>query len=225
MPLIPGHDRATFSKNVSEMIRAGHPRDQALAAAYRMQRGHASGGPVDMGGLPHFAIGGTTSPNSAMPWFIRRDAYAEEQPQSGLINSNIAGRTDAHATTVPDGAYVIPADVVSGLGEGNTMAGAKLLDQMLHTGPYGIRLDVRGHGGGPPRPPAAQQFARGGHPRKNESGTVDIAAAGGEFIVDPEAIKAKWGNLKKGHDALDKFVTSARSHIIKTTKKLPGPKK
>ena len=39
MPLRKGKSQATFSSNVSEMIRAGHPRAQALAAAYRQKRG------------------------------------------------------------------------------------------------------------------------------------------------------------------------------------------
>lgn len=47
MPLAHGKSEAVFKKNVSEMIRAGHPRDQALAAAYREKRGFAYGGATD----------------------------------------------------------------------------------------------------------------------------------------------------------------------------------
>jgi hypothetical protein len=35
MPLKPGSSDAVISENIAEMIRAGHPRDQAIAAAYR----------------------------------------------------------------------------------------------------------------------------------------------------------------------------------------------
>lgn len=38
MPLKKGTSRATFSENVREMVRAGHPQNQAVAAAYRQQR-------------------------------------------------------------------------------------------------------------------------------------------------------------------------------------------
>lgn len=33
MPLKKGHSQATISGNIREMIRAGHPQNQAVAAA------------------------------------------------------------------------------------------------------------------------------------------------------------------------------------------------
>jgi hypothetical protein len=36
MPLLPGKGSATRSHNVAEMLAAGHPLGQALAAAYRV---------------------------------------------------------------------------------------------------------------------------------------------------------------------------------------------
>lgn len=35
MPLKAGKSRSTISSNISEMVRAGHPRNQAIAAAMR----------------------------------------------------------------------------------------------------------------------------------------------------------------------------------------------
>lgn len=35
MPLKSGKSKATFSHNVSEMVKAGHPLAQALAASYQ----------------------------------------------------------------------------------------------------------------------------------------------------------------------------------------------
>ena len=42
MPLETGKSRAAFEHNVREMIKAGHPQKQALAAAYREQRQDSS---------------------------------------------------------------------------------------------------------------------------------------------------------------------------------------
>lgn len=57
---------------------------------------------------------------------------------AGLISMAVGGRTDHIPMNVLEGSYVLPADIVSGLGEGNTLAGAKLVDNMFghnsHTG-------------------------------------------------------------------------------------------
>jgi len=38
MPLKGGTSRETVSENISEMVRAGHPQDQAVAAAMQKKR-------------------------------------------------------------------------------------------------------------------------------------------------------------------------------------------
>jgi hypothetical protein len=38
MPLKPGKSKAVIQENTEEMIRAGHPPDQAAAAAHRKAR-------------------------------------------------------------------------------------------------------------------------------------------------------------------------------------------
>ena len=48
----------------------------------------------------------------------------------GPIPSPVAGRTDHLPMHVSSGSYVLPADIVSALGDGNTDAGAAKLDQM-----------------------------------------------------------------------------------------------
>ena len=61
----------------------------------------------------------------------------------GPIHSAVAGRTDHLPMTVHSGSYVLPADVVSAHGEGNSVAGFKVMRRTFGGVPYG------NHGGGP----------------------------------------------------------------------------
>ena len=133
----------------------------------------------------------------------------------GLINSSVPGRTDKLPMKVPAGAYVVPSSVVSALGQDNTMAGAKVLEKMFHSGPGGMKLGKHDKHG------MMKHFAQGGsidHPK------VPIVAAGGEFLIHPEAIVHRFGSLKHGHKILDSFVKAVRKKHIKTLAALPGPK-
>lgn len=68
---------------------------------------------------------------------------------SGPIHSSVAGRTDHLPITVSSGSYVLPADVVSHLGESNTLAGFKVLRRMFGGEPYGQSEHPYGQSGGP----------------------------------------------------------------------------
>jgi len=117
----------------------------------------------------------------------------------GPIPSPVAGRTDHLPMHVASGSYVIPADIVSALGEGNTMNGFKIVDDM--------NAEHRDDG----------RFANGG--------TVPIVAAGGEYVIPPHVVAGVGkGSLDTGHKVLDEFVKHVRAKTIKTLKKLPGPK-
>ena len=54
------------------------------------------------------------------------------ETHTGPIHSSVAGRTDHLPMKVPSGAYVLPADIVSALGEGNTMAGFKVIKSIFN---------------------------------------------------------------------------------------------
>lgn len=100
MPLVPGSSRETISKNISEMVDSGHPRDQAIAAALSSARkARATGGKV----------------------------------HAGPIHSAVGGRTDHLPMNVASGSYVIPADIISAMGEGNSMAGFKVAKSIFST--------------------------------------------------------------------------------------------
>lgn len=138
---------------------------------------------------------------------------------TGPIHSSVAGRTDHLPMEVPEGAYVLPADIVSALGEGNTMAGFKVAKSIFDVG------DVTG--GTPyhaPKTPYGQTM-----PHKADGGStsgVKIIAAGGEHVISPEAVmRIGKGNLDDGHQILDHFVKQVRAGTIKKLSRLPGPKK
>lgn len=52
-------------------------------------------------------------------------------PVIGAINTATPGRADAHPTHVPPGSYVMKAEDVAHLGDGNTAAGLQLLAKMF----------------------------------------------------------------------------------------------
>lgn len=127
----------------------------------------------------------------------------------GPLIGKVAGRTDHRPIHVPEGAYVLPADHVSSLGEGNTLNGFAILAKMFGDGSYGVEPD--------------QKRAKGG--AAGDGKTVPIMAADGEYVISPEAINAKWGDLKSGHAELDQWVLENRKKHVKTLQKLPGPAK
>lgn len=178
--------------------RGGSVLDKALKTAKK----YATGGPLKTEGLG--------DPSNHAPF------------KGGMLNSDIPGRTDRLPIRLKSGSYVIPADIpsASALGEGNTMAGNKVLDKLME--PHRMRPS---RGIQPIRKRRLKMKsafkAEGG-----EVGEVPIIAAGGEYVVEPEVVASiGGGDLDKGHENLDKFVRNVRRHNIKTLRKLPGPKK
>jgi hypothetical protein len=115
----------------------------------------------------------------------------------GPIVGDTGGRADKVPMKVPDGAYVIPADIVSGLGEGNTGAGMVQLGKMF--------------------PKSKPRIMR------ESPGAVPILAADGEFVISPESILDRWDDLAYGHQALDAWVLQERQQLIETLEGLDPP--
>ncbi len=114
----------------------------------------------------------------------------------GPIIGDTGGRADKVPMHVPEGSYVVPADVISGLGEGNTLHGLKIIDRMFPKG--------RATGG--------------------KSEATPILAADGESVIGPDQLKAKFGgDLDHAHAAMDEWVKHERQKIIETMSQLPGP--
>lgn len=123
---------------------------------------------------------------------------------TGAIKAPVAGRTDHLPMHVPSGSYVIPADIVSAIGEGNTEHGFDIIDYMVK-----------------------ERMASGGDVNgMDEANPVAIVAAGGEYVIPPGAVRGFGdGDLDAGHKALDEWVKSERATTIATLQKLPPPKK
>lgn len=215
MPLEKSGTKSAISANIREMSKT-HSHDQAVAAALHT---------ADMARKQHRALGGPT-------WEMKQDAKEMFHP-GGLINSHVAGRTDHLPLSVPAGAYVVPADVTSGIGQGNSLNGAKILDQMFHmaapygthTGPYGMSKSKPSHTHSTIPHKPNLHFKEGGVPEDAEGGWVPIMAAGGEYVILPEDIKKKFDDLKRGHAILDRWLVNQRKKHIKTLKGLKGPVK
>jgi len=160
------------------MVRAGHPQKQAVAAALSQSRKGKAGGGGMMGGEAPVT-----------------------RTHVGPIHSPVAGRTDHLPMHVPSGSYVIPADIISAMGEGNTMAGFRIAKSIFGSNP--------------------QARADGGQVQ-----AVPIVAAGGEYVIHPDNVRrVGGGDLDEGHRALDSFVKKMRAKTVKTLKSLPGPKR
>lgn len=181
MPLAKGKSRETVSRNISELVHSGRPQKQAIAIALKTAREAK-------------AVGGMSPPTPKTP---------TTKVHVGPIHSPVAGRTDHLPMHVPSGSYVIPADIVSALGEGNTMAGFRTIKTMFRSAPAG-------------------QYAQGG----STGDPVAIVAAGGEYVLTPDEVTwAGGGDMDAGHKALDEWVKQTRAETISTLKKLPGPRR
>lgn len=118
----------------------------------------------------------------------------------GLVAGPTGGRDDALDVAVPNGAYVIPSDCVSGIGGAgsNTERGAEIWKQIL--------------------PPPTENYAAGG--------PVDIRISHGEIVVGPDQVAALGGgSIEQGHRVMDALIKRVREDNINHLASLPPPAK
>lgn len=174
------------------------------------------------GGAIRRASGGSAPPMGETPWWIRREASGMDRAPSGLIPGTTGGRADAVPMNLAPHSHVIPADVVSGWGQGNTSAGAANLQHALSTGPFGLSLPrVPSRGPKLSSPPRMPHMARGG-----AANGIRTMVSPGEVIVPPEDVhRIGSGDFDKGHDWIDRLIVHSRKQIIHHMRKLPPPVK
>lgn len=133
---------------------------------------------------------------------------------TGPLVSTVPGRTDLHLTHVPSGSYVIPADIVSGHGQGNSLAGMEHLHNLF-------RMDQK-H--------PIEKLFRGGTTDRHIGKPVPVKLAGGEIVVPPgnlhetmSRISGKKLSLEEAHRAMDKWVLLKRKKLRRTLSKLKPP--
>lgn len=219
MPLKPGSSKKVISENISEFhggktynatkAKFGKAKadKQAIAVALSTARKYGKAGG-----------GASTIANMAMK------GSTIKLGREGMLNSTIPGRTDKLPMKVKAGSYVLPADIPSALGQGNTMAGGEILKKMFSSGPYGM-FPMKG-GRGSIRPRLKADGGEAENEGEDGDDHVPIIAAGGEYIIPPEVVQdIGHGSMKAGHDVLDKLVLKIRKHHIETLKKLKPPKK
>lgn len=185
MPLQHGSSSDVKSANIKELMVTGkYPLKQSVAIALSNSKMH----PKSQGGV----AGSDTVPLAH---------YAS----GGFINSDIPGRTDRIPTSVQSDSYIIPADVISGLGQGNSLSGARIMEEIIS-------------GGHRPK------FSNGGS--SSAGSKVPVIIAGGEFKVSPtQVLRLGNGSMKRGHEILDGLIKNVRAHTIKQLKSLPPPRK
>lgn len=223
MPLKSGSDQDAISSNIKELMHTGkYPQKQAIAIAENKSR-------------ENMKRGGKLGVMRALKLHEPHPVQATHVPHfGGLINGNTPGRTDNQNISVKPNSYIIPADVVSGLGQGSSLAGGKALDSITGVTPN----KVPGVGSNIGLPAAAKMpghFSNGG-----DSHRVKIVVASGEYHIPAENVEmigkrahdsaghknaSREQHIKTGHKILDAFVKNRREKTIKEMKNLPGPKK
>ena len=217
--------RQLLTRRLTQPNAPGNAPPQQPAQGPVAPQGAATAQQRRGGVTPHRDAGGMMSMSQADPSWARQD-LSQMNRSSGVLNGATFGRADSIKTQAPGGAFVLPADVISGLGEGNALAGARVADEMFKTGPMGIPMPRGGSGGrGLPHAPAVAQAARGGHLAHGgatQKVMTPVMLSDGEYVISPEQIIAKFGNLKHGHKMLDAWVDHERKKHIKTLQRLPG---
>lgn len=187
----PGEPKSLWGKpppNVDELLDAEvilQTKDKLGRKQFRTPEGRYRGGPV----------GKPSALSRALD--VARKFANGGAVTVGPVVGHTGGREDAKPVDVAAGSFVVPADIVSSLGTGNSLAGMEHLKAVF------------------------------GEPMTRASGgAVPILISDGEYVISPEQVeKIGGGDMEKGHAILDSMVLKLRKQHIDTLKSLPGPAK
>lgn len=129
---------------------------------------------------------------------IRRE---DDLDDTSFLDGHEEGQEDNIHTNVPDGTYIIDASTVSDLGDGNTKAGVRKIQE------FASHFDH----------PMARA-AHGGHLRKK----VPVALSAGEMALPPHIVSMIGnGDNRRGARKLDQMVKAIRRHKSSKRTELP----
>lgn len=138
----------------------------------------------------------------------KRQRVGSSRSATGALRGTGSGRADNVMLNVRSGSHVIPADVVSAIGKGNSLSGHSLLEKAF--------------------PGSSSRSLRGKRLSKmamKSGGTVPVAASDGEFIVSPEDVSDVGnGDAKVGHSLLNQFIKDIRDRTVNSIINMGEPK-
>ena len=117
----------------------------------------------------------------------------------GAIHSSVAGRTDHLPIHVASGSYVIPADIISAMGEGNSMAGFKVAKDIFSVKDV-TKGEPYGQSGLPYDASTPQKAAGGSTTGGNPNASAAIAAGNQKVAANrsASAMYAQQANQRSG---------------------------
>lgn len=137
----------------------------------------------------------------AMPPKMAGMGVASAVPKGivGPVMSDGGGRSDDVSASLQENSYVIPAMIVSALGQGNTEAGMRILTEMFGAGEENEE-------------------------NEGESDDVDAMVSGGEFVIPAKKVAAIGdGDPEAGANVLDQFIMGIRGKHAAMLQNAPEP--
>jgi hypothetical protein len=145
--------------------------------------------------------------------------------QTGLIPVPSSGRADTVTAAIPAESFIVPADIVSALGDGNTEAGARVMDGVVGKQAQSARPAGAGAQAQPVPIPGRKDGGKA-PPPQDPGKMVMIRISGGEYAILPNDVaRVGGGDISHGHKVLAEFIKKVRTNYAKKIKSLPGPRK